>query len=65
MPIKENIMHFAYHDREDLRHLARCNNINGPICPTGLVTTDRRKVTCKRCLRIMRGEPIRRTGGES
>jgi hypothetical protein len=53
-------VHKSYGECEDLRRLAVCNNINGPIAPSGLMTLDDSKVTCKRCLRIVAGAPIRR-----
>lgn len=51
-------VHKSYGEREDLQRLAVCNNINGPIAPSGLMTLDDAKVTCKRCLRIIAGKPI-------
>jgi len=51
-------IHKSYGERDDLRLLAVCNNINGPIAPSGLMTLDDSKVTCKRCLRIMAGKPV-------
>jgi hypothetical protein len=53
-------IHKSYGEREDLRLLAVCNNINGPIAPSGLMTLDDKKVTCKRCLRIIAGKPVAR-----
>jgi hypothetical protein len=58
-PSKSKVMHCSYFDRDDLRMLAKCDNINGPICDTAHVTVDESKVTCKRCLRIMNGVAIR------
>jgi hypothetical protein len=40
-------------DRDDLRSLALCNNINGPICHEEHLTGDDKAVTCGRCKRIM------------
>jgi hypothetical protein len=40
-------------DRNDLRSLALCNNINGPICQDEHLTGDDKAVTCGRCQRIM------------
>lgn len=54
-------VHFRYctkDDRPDLATLARCNNINGPICSSTHLTTVEAEVTCKRCLRIMAGKPV-------
>lgn len=51
-------IHKSYGARDDLRRLAVCNNINGPIAPSGLMTLHDDKVTCKRCLRIIAGKPI-------
>ena len=48
-----HVVHKSYGEREDLRLLAACSNINGPRAPSGLATLDDKKVTCKRCLRIM------------
>lgn len=53
-----SVIHKSYGERDHLRILAVCNNINGPIAPSGLMTLDDTKVTCKRCLRIMAGKPI-------
>lgn len=33
-------------DLPDLHALARCNNINGPICAEANLTSDPAKVTC-------------------
>jgi hypothetical protein len=55
------VKHFRYYtkdDRSDLATLARCNNINGPICPSGCLTSVEAEVTCKRCLRIMADKPV-------
>ena len=50
--------HVGQPDRDDLTVLAVCNNINGPIAPSGCMTADDKKVTCKRCLRIVAGLPV-------
>jgi hypothetical protein len=58
---RSSVIHFRYYtkdDRPDLAKLARCNNINGPICPSGCLTSIEAKVTCKRCLRIMADKPV-------
>lgn len=39
-------------DRPDLRSLAVCNNINGPICKPEFLTSDDAKVTCGLCRRF-------------
>lgn len=54
-------VHRRYMDtpgRDDLRALAKCNNINGPIFPEAQLTGDDDKVTCGRCRRITQ-EPKR------
>ena len=43
--------YFDRRDRPDLRSLAKCNNINGPL-PGARLTSDSAKVTCGRCRRI-------------
>jgi hypothetical protein len=50
--------HVGQPDRAALARLAVCNNINGSITASGLVSPDDSKVTCKRCLRIMAGRPV-------
>lgn len=48
-------VHRRYSDmkeRPDLRALAICNNINGPICSDEYLTSDPAKVTCGSCQRI-------------
>lgn len=50
-------VHKSYGAHVGQSRLAVCNNINGPITASGLVTADDQKVTCKRCLRIMAGRP--------
>lgn len=50
--------HVGQPDRNDLARLAVCNNINGPITASALISADDAKVTCKRCLRIMGGRPV-------
>lgn len=53
-------IHRRYYDarkRPDLRALAKCNNISGPICDAAHLTSDVAKVTCGRCLRIMGAVP--------
>jgi hypothetical protein len=50
-------VHRRYSDdpkRNDLRSLAVCNNINGPVYSTAQLTSDDTKVTCGSCKRITR-----------
>lgn len=53
--MRKKVVHRRYSDkrgRADLKALALCNNINGPL-PGPKPTGDPKKVTCGRCLRIM------------
>jgi len=55
--MKNKVVHRRYDDRRsrpDLRELVRCNNINGPL-KGALLTSDPKKVTCGRCIRIEEG----------
>jgi len=57
-------IHRRYYDdrkRPDLRGLARCNNLNGPICDEAHLTSDAREVTCGRCKRIAERAGMSRT----
>ena len=54
--VKGSKIHYSYAAhvgqpaRRDLKFLATCNNINGPVGV--LLTSDLTKVTCGRCRRI-------------
>ena len=53
--MKKKVIHRRYSDkrgRADLKALALCNNINGPL-PGAQLTGKQTEVTCGRCLRIM------------
>jgi len=53
--MKQRKIHRRYYDgreRPDLRALAKCDNINGPICDAEHLTSDSTEVTCGRCRRI-------------
>jgi hypothetical protein len=54
--MKTNKIHRRYsdkEDRDDLRSLALCNNINGAVFPLEALTSRDFKVTCGSCRRIM------------
>lgn len=59
-PSRSKVIHARYHERDDLADLAKCDNINGPICDDAHLTSEAKRVTCKRCLRIMNGTAIAR-----
>lgn len=53
--MKSRVVHRRYSDkrgRADLKALALCNNINGPL-PGARLTGKADEVTCGRCKRIM------------
>jgi hypothetical protein len=59
----KKLFHRRYYDkkdRPDLRALAVCNNINGAICGPEKLTSNKDKVTCGRCLRIMWSDALPR-----